>query len=140
VIDPGRPVRVFRNWKRGCYNIRQGRFVVSAREVCLGDVEFLVRQSGRQRMLESGRKNVHAYAVGNLLDFVLVTEPCRLLDRASMGRALHYNPLISDRFVDSQTLAPLNGVDRAYFLEKGATYTQRDGDIEAVLQALSKAA
>ena len=140
MIDSRRPVRVFRNWKRGCYNIRQGRFVVSAREVCLVDVEFLVRRSGRQRMLESGRKNVHAYAVGNLLDFVSVTEPSRLLERASGGRALHYNPLVSERFVDSQTLAPLDGVARAYFVEDGATYTLPEVSNEAVFEALSRAA
>ena len=122
MLDRNRPVRVFRNWKRGCYNILQGRYMLSAREVCLADVEFLVRESGRQRMLSSGRKNVHAYAVGSLVDFVPVTEPARLEGDAAEARAVHYNPFDAGSFVDSETLQPLAGADRAFFTESGATY------------------
>lgn len=140
MIDPSRPVRVFRNWKRGCYNILQGRFLVSAREVCLGDVEFLVRASGRRRMLESGRKNVHAYAVGSLIDFVPMSEPGRMDDSAAEGRALHYNPFAGDRFVDSETLAPLESAPKAFFVEAGATYSVAEPVDQGSFDDISEAA
>ena len=57
MIDTTKPVRVFRNWKRGCYSIMQGGLVkASARAIRLHDVEFLVRESGRARMLRTNVK------------------------------------------------------------------------------------
>lgn len=114
--------------------------MVSAREVCLGDVEFLVRESGRQRMVASGKKNVHAYAVGSLLDFVPVTEPGRLKDGAANGRPLHYDPIEAASFVDSDSLEPLAGASRAFFVEGGATYESAvaqndDSAVEALAHA-----
>ena len=71
MLDPARPVRVFRNWKHHCWTIMQGGVLcASARQVRLADVAFRVRESGRQRMLRGHRKNVHAYAVGRLVDWV----------------------------------------------------------------------
>ena len=42
------------------------------RDKCLRprDVEFRVRESGRQRMLKEKSRNVHAFAVGRLIDYV----------------------------------------------------------------------
>ena len=63
MIDHSKPVRVFRNWKHDCYSIMQdGRLRASAKQVRLANVEFQVRESGRQRMLVENRRNVHAFA------------------------------------------------------------------------------
>ncbi len=71
MIDQKLPVRVFKNLKYGCYSIMQrGVIRASAKQVRLSDVEFRVRESGRQRMLRERRKNVHAFAVGRLVDYV----------------------------------------------------------------------
>ncbi len=73
VIDQNLPVRVFKNWKHGCYSIMQRGVVrASASQVRLTNVEFRVREAGRQRMLREKQKNVHAFAVGHLVDFVLL--------------------------------------------------------------------
>ena len=114
--------------------------MMSAREVCLGDVEFLVRESGRQRMIASGRKNVHAYAVGNLLDFVPVTEPGRMQDGAANGRPLHYDPVDAASFVDSGSLEPLTGASRAFFVEGGATYEGLRSENDSALEDFASAA
>lgn len=63
---------VYRNLMRRdgvWYSIMQRGVVVGhAREILLADVRFVVREGGRQRVLETGRKNVHAFAVGEIVD------------------------------------------------------------------------
>lgn len=118
MIDYNRPVRVFKNWKLGCYNIMQsGKLLTSARQVRLAGVEFLVRESGRKRMLEGGRRNVHAYAVGTLVDYVH-PEESRDLGKVS-GRGVFYDPFKFSSFVDDQTEDPVIAADFAQFDESG---------------------
>lgn len=106
MIDHEKPVRVFKNFKHGCYSIMQdGRLKASAKQVRLTDVEFRVRESGRQRMLRGGPKNVHAFAVGRLLDYVH-PEDARNLGHVS-GRGVFYNPYRFGSFVDHVTETPV---------------------------------
>ena len=121
MIDYNRPVRVFKNWKLGCYNIMQsGKLLTSAKQVRLSGVEFLVRESGRRRMLEQGRRNVHAYAVGTLVDYAH-PEETRDLARIQ-GRGVHYNPYKHSSFVDHETETPIKSADFAHFDESGVVY------------------
>ncbi len=121
MIDPERPVRVFRNWKRGCWSIMQdGVLCASARQVRLEAVEFLVRESGRLRMLREGRKNVHAYAVGRLLDWVHPEEDRDL--EALDGRAVFYDALRFASFVDRDSHAPVHRAAAVRLDEDGVTY------------------
>lgn len=122
MIDHDKPVRVFKNWKLGCYNIMQnGKLLASARQVRLSGVEFLVRESGRKRMLERGRRNVHAYAVGNLVDYVHPEDP-RMLDKID-GRGVFYNPYQFDSFVDNDTRDRVTAAAVAQFDESGVVYS-----------------
>lgn len=51
------------------YSVMQcGRVVARATDLWLNSAEFRVRQGGRRRVLETGRKNVHAFVVGFLCD------------------------------------------------------------------------
>lgn len=126
MIDPLKPVRVFKNWKLGCYSIMQdGRLKASARQVRLADVEFRVRQSGRKRMLEKGVRNVHAYAIGRLVDCVHPGE-ARDLSWLS-GRGVFYDPNRFSAFVDSETALPVVYARAARFDEHGVTYANPSG-------------
>jgi len=121
VIDLNKPVRVFRNWKHDCYSIMQdGRLKASARQLRLCEVEFRVRQSGRLRMLRNRRKNVHAYAIGRLLDFVHPEEDRNL--EGMGGRGVYYNPYEFSTFVDGETRFPVTFVSAAQFDERGVVY------------------
>lgn len=57
---------------RGTYSIKalngplKGRVIAHAEKVYLSDVEFKVNEAGRQRVLKTGHKNVHAGVVGEL--------------------------------------------------------------------------
>lgn len=121
MIDLDKPVRVFKNPKYGCYSIMQnGRLRASARQVRLVNVEFRVREAGRQRMLREQRRNVHAFAVGTLSDYV---HPDDGRDLGGMnGRRVFYNPYRFSSFVDSETQTPVTAATTAYFDEHGVTY------------------
>ena len=121
MIDKDKPVRVFKNWKHDCYSIMQhGKLLASAKQVRLADVEFRVRESGRQRMLRNQRKNVHAFASGELLDYVHPDES-RNLEKLE-GRGVFYNPYEFSTFVDNETQSPVKTANVAHFDEDGVIY------------------
>ena len=127
MIDYSKPVRVFKNWRLGCYNIMQdGRLLASAREIRLGSVEFLVRESGRQRMLRRQKRNVHAYAIGHLVDYVHPSEE-RSLDPLP-GRGVFYDPYRFSSFVDVETRDAVTRASSAHFHESGVTYRQAEAE------------
>ncbi len=121
MIDPDKPVRVFRNWKHDCYSImQQGRLLASAKEVRLAGVEFRVRESGRRRMLERGRRTLHAFATGRLVDYVHPEEGRSLGDLA--GRGAFYDPYRHAYFADGETQRPVHRAGVAQFDARGVTY------------------
>jgi hypothetical protein len=125
VIDKNLPVRVFKNLKHGCYSIMQrGVVKASAREVRLAGVEFRVREAGRQRTLREKRKNIHAFAVGRLVDYVHPSDSRRM--EPMTGRSAFYDPFRFASFVDGETQAPVTSVSFAQFDEDGVIYSLDD--------------
>lgn len=121
MIDMAKPVRVFLNHKHGCYSIFQnGAVRASASQVRLADVEFRVRESGRQKMLSENRRTIHAFAVGRLVDHVHPSED-RALEKLD-GRRVRYNPHEAGHFTDAETGEPVTFAAAAHFGEDGATY------------------
>lgn len=125
VIDKNLPVRVFKNLKHGCYSIMQrGVVKASARQVRLVGVEFRVREAGRQRTLREKRKNVHAFAVGRLVDYVHPNDSRNI--EPMVGRGAFYDPYRFSSFVDRETEAPVTAVSAARFDEDGVIYSLED--------------
>ena len=123
MIDYSKPVRVFKNPSKGCYNIMQGGMIkASARQIRLKDAEFLVRESGRQRMLENNKRNIHAYVVGELVDFTHPDESDRALELIA-GRNAYYNPHRYSSFVDRETESPLTTANVVQLDERGVIYS-----------------
>ena len=115
-------MRVFKNFKHGCYSIMQRGVVrASARVVRLADVEFRVGEKGRQRMIRERRKNVHAFAVGHLVDYVHPSDSRDIA--APEGRGVFYDPYRFESFVDSETQSPIVTVRTAHFDEDGVIYS-----------------
>lgn len=66
-IDTDFEMQVYRNLnKKGIwYSIKQrGLVVAHSSALCLRDVEFVVNNNGKQRAIDSGERNVHAFLVG----------------------------------------------------------------------------
>jgi hypothetical protein len=62
-------VRCYWNLHRHCWSVQDARtrkVIGHAAKVLLRDVTFTVSAAGRERVLREGRKNVHAYACGEL--------------------------------------------------------------------------
>lgn len=85
----GELVDAYWNLHRKCYSVRSPktrRVLGHSHRLVLGDVTFRVSEAGRQRVLREGRKNVHAFVRGTVLDDWPERHPI------SGRRALTYNP------------------------------------------------
>ena len=93
-IDPSKKVRVYRNLHKNCFSVRQGSIVkCHVDNVVLKDCKFIVSEAGQRRVREEGRKNVHAYIEGFVID-------ARDSDRTPPGwENVYYNPYQCDGFV-----------------------------------------
>lgn len=93
-------VKVFRNLTKGCYSIQARgpkgfRTVAHADSVMLDDVIFKVSEAGRQRVLETGKKQVHAFVCGELVGFT--GEPRRQPDDAeTYAELINYRMLLPE--------------------------------------------
>jgi len=66
LIDPNKPVRVYRNLHTGLWSVKQGVVRFHTEIIYLHSVQFVVNEKHRQRVISEKRKNVHAYVVGYL--------------------------------------------------------------------------
>jgi len=88
-------VFVYRNLHRKCYSVKSmetGRVLFHADEITLVNVKFRVGKAGRERVLKTRQKNVHAGVVGYIADVSLVGQTSRVT----------YNPYKYDSFVKVQ--------------------------------------
>jgi hypothetical protein len=128
-LDPKRPVRVFKNWKLGCWNVMQdGRMCASARQVRLAEVEFRVRESGRQRALREGKRNVHAYAIGLLVESIHPEQAGSL--GVAHARSVIYDPWRFATFVDRDSGGAVHFAADVLFDEQGVSYAGAASDPE----------
>jgi hypothetical protein len=73
--------------------------------VKLGDVEFRVRQGGKEKVRSEKSKNVHAFVIGTLLDYC--EYPCEDMPLPSSDEIVTYNPYKHDTFVFKKTEEPI---------------------------------
>lgn len=111
-------VFVYRNLKykdKVVWSVRDtktGRVVLHTENILLQDVEFVVGQAGRKRVIEEGRKNVHAGVRGRPVSWVA----------SSQKNWVTYNPYKYESFVDRETEQPVLEASAAYLSGKGVKY------------------
>lgn len=112
VVD-GQEVEVYRNLHNGKISVRDARTKLvlgHADSVRLNGATFKVSEAGRQRVLATGRKNVHAVVRGTLvLPFAN--------DGFEYSMRVLYNPKRFDQFMlvlgsSGDTLAPIAGASQ----------------------------
>lgn len=107
-------VRVYYNLHKGCLSV-QGRTKKGWRvwkhttEIMLKDVTFSVSQAGRERVIREGRKNVHAFVVGTLVD------------TCSTSVRVTYNPYLYDSFVEESSKRPVYAAKAAHIVGRSIT-------------------
>jgi hypothetical protein len=85
-------VKVYKNLTKNTWSIQdyKTRKVIGYSDnIRLEDAKFVVSKSGRQRVLREGKKYVHAFVVGELVDTWNLTESFE---------EVRYNPHIFDAF------------------------------------------
>ncbi|MDP7724768.1 hypothetical protein [Mycobacterium sp. TY814] len=122
-VRSGQQVFAYRNLHRAGWSLRAtdgehaGLVVAHAGEVIIGGARFVVRESGRQRVLREHRKNVHAGVIGGVLfeeDFhpdVRVT----------------YDPYRWGTFVNAETGEPITEAVKVYLDPNGKAWAQGVG-------------
>ena len=92
-IDFKKPVRVFRNLNKTgrWYSIRQfGKTVAHTNNLLLENCNLIVNQKTKNRIRKTGKKEIHAYVEGFIINKLPITQ---------MDFALSYDPFKNDNFV-----------------------------------------
>jgi hypothetical protein len=102
----GERVMVYYNLHKHTFSVQRNNLVVlHADYVKLTDVEFRVRQGGKEKVRKEKSKNVHAFVIGNLQDFCQY--PCDDIPEEPAGDVVTYNPYKYDTFVYRETEEPV---------------------------------
>lgn len=102
--------RIYKNLHRDCFSVQsyikgQGwRVTDHATTLRASGVQFRVYESGRRRVLEHKRKNVHAFVIAE--SYEILTPSDRSGDRVS------YNPYHSGEFVRVSSGEPVHAADQ----------------------------
>jgi hypothetical protein len=127
----GLRVYVYFNLHRKCFSVKalegehKGRVVHHTDSLYLQDTVFKVSQKGRERVLRTKRKNVHAGIVGTFITTFQVADP------TNAGHLVTYNPYKYSQFVDVGTLKPVHTAEAVYL--RGRTITRWANWYESVV-------
>jgi len=127
-LNPTKKIYVYRNLRRNCLSLMQANAVIGhAEAVILTDVEFRVRESGRQRVLREQQKNVHAFTIGmleNQRDFLV--QQWIINFTSSSARRVTYNPYKYPTFFDIITEEPIYSGARVLVTANNGIYVEED--------------
>ena len=102
----GERVMVYYNLHKHTFSVTyKSKVILHADYVKLGDVEFRVRQGGKDRVRSEKSKNVHAFVIGDLLDYCIY--PCDDMPNPSSSNVVTYNPYKHDSFVYKEGGEPI---------------------------------
>jgi hypothetical protein len=102
----GKRVMVYYNLHKKTFSVQyRGRVMMHADYVKLKNVEFRVREGGKEKVRQEMRKNVHAFVIGDLVDYCKF--PCENLPPESNEKVITYNPYKYDSFVKRDTEEPV---------------------------------
>ena len=108
-------VEVYYNLHKNVFSVRhKGKVIAWGNRVTIENPEYVVREKGRQKVLEEGRKNVHAFVRGTLSDIDIFNQEC-----LSLPKEVTYNPYKYDSFVDGNTYQPVKKSKWARLIKKG---------------------
>jgi hypothetical protein len=118
-------VEVYRNLHKNCWSVRNnatGHVLWHVDEVLLEDVDLVVRPAGRAKVLREKRKNVHAFAKGEIVETHvgpgnLVTDLIPY-----QNSQVVYNPYEHDSFVLQDTGERVTHAKHVYLNNKGKVF------------------
>lgn len=100
----GDTVKVYWNFHKKMFSVMfKGRVAYHITDINLKDVRFVVRQSGREKVLREKKKNVHAFVVGKIATY----EECQFAYGVYFQEDIQYNPYTRDSFYNVETDKPI---------------------------------
>jgi len=123
-------VEIYRNLHKNCWSVRDnktGKVIDHVRNIHIKDATLVVRPAGRARVLQEGRKNVHAFVKGEVSTWEsksAISIPL-LVD----GVPLHicevvYNPYDHSSFVEKVTGKPVFTATHIFLTSLGKAYME----------------
>jgi len=118
-------VEVYRNLHKKCWSIRnKGRVIGHTDALHLTDVTLAVQPAGRAKVLQEKRKNVHAFARGELVTCP-ETQPTLYSAHhcdSYYPTQITYNPYEYDSFVVADSKEPIFKAENIYLNKEGEVY------------------
>ena len=118
-------VEVYRNLHKNCWSVRDnktGRVLRHVDEIHLLDADLVVRPAGREKVLREKRKNVHAFAKGELL-YTSVGNNIKIHDNYMENfKQILYDPYQYESFVYAESEEPIFKADTVHLNNKGEVY------------------
>jgi hypothetical protein len=118
LLDPKKKIRIYRNLnashngEKGFWSVKQGTVKCHCQDITLQNVNFLVNEKVRQRVVLNKRKEVHAYVEGFLAPRIF-----NVISFTNQGHAVTYNPYTCDEFMCGD--APIVGANLCRLVKVG---------------------
>ena len=102
----GKKVMVYYNLHKSTFSIQyKSKVILHADYVKLNDVEFRVRPGGNEKVGREKKKNVHAFVIGDLVDYC--EYPCGDIPNEPNSNIVTYDPYKYKSFVNKSTNEPI---------------------------------
>ena len=121
-------VAIYRNLRKNCLSIQSrepenyGKIIGYCKSIFLKRPKFIVREKSRLRVLKEGRKNVHAFIVGECPHLHLWSWQKNVTMSGNPTTKVFYNPYKYSTFVDKDG----NPVYKARAVVVNTNYIQAD--------------
>jgi len=111
----GQRVKVYYNLHKHTFSVTKNNLVVLyADYVKLQNVEFRVRETGKEKVRIEKSKNVHAFVIGDLIDYC--EYPCDEIPVEPTAEIVTYNPYKHDSFVFKSDESPIFNANEVYLI------------------------
>ena len=121
-------VAIYRNLHKNCLSVQSrervdyGKVIAYCKSIFVKRPKFIVREKGRLKVLEEGRKNVHAFIVGECPSLELWSWLRDVKMGGNPTTKVFYNPYKYSTFVDKDG----NPVHKARAVVVNTNYIQAD--------------
>lgn len=113
----GKKVMVYYNLHKHTFSVTfKNKVIMYADYVRLVDVEFRVREGGKEKVRKEKSKNVHAFVIGTLVDYCEF--PCEKMPEENSSGIVTYNPYKHDSFVYKNTEEPIYDAKEVSMINK----------------------
>jgi hypothetical protein len=100
---------IYRNLHKNTFSVKhRGKVIAHLDELYAHKVSFKVYEAGRQKVLRTKQKNVHAYVVCDNYTKAIDTDAFRNIYKDAFNTLVRYNPYHGDSFIDVNTGNPVH--------------------------------